>query len=464
MRRIATDIAIVGAGPAGLSAALAAAKAGCKVDLVDAGFAAGGQYWMQDPTGTPATTAQSSEGAAQIEAVRAAGVTLHARSEVWSAFPDRTLGVQGPEGPFELAPRAIIIAGGAQDRVLPFPGWTLPGVMTPGAGQRLVKLGKIAPGERMVISGSGPFLLAVAQTLVENGTPPIALIEARKPHPGMLALLARYPGRWREAARLLRTARAISDHRSGFVVTEAIGTEHVTAVRIAPIDASGAVAQQKSEIIAGIDTLLVGWGFRPNIELTALLRCRHDYDRDLGGWFCAVDTATGKTSVDGVYAAGETTGIGGSVPAQLSGRLAGLAAAADLGFVATEGDDERRGLQRKLSKAKAFAAGLGRLYAPPPALIDLATDDTIVCRCEEITKSDIVAAFQAGTSAVAGAKMWTRAGMGRCQGRICGFGIAEIAARLTGTDASAAGFNPPRIPLRPVPLSAVLEATREGAE
>jgi NADPH-dependent 2,4-dienoyl-CoA reductase/sulfur reductase-like enzyme len=462
MRRIATDIAIIGGGPAGLSAALAAAKVGAKVDVIDAGFVPGGQYWMQDPTEAPATTKQAVEGRAAIEAAQAAGITFHSGAEVWAVFPDLRIGANGPDGPFEIVPRAIIVASGAQDRVMPFPGWTLPGVMTPGAGQRLMKLGGIPAGERVVLAGSGPFLLAVAQTLIKSGKPPVALIEARKPNAGMAAHLALYPARWAEAFRLITDARAIPDRRTGWIVTEALGTERVTAVKIAPIGTDGRVAHEKSETIAGIDALLVGWGFRPNIEVTALLRCRHDCDRALGGWFCVSDPATGKTSVEHVYAAGEVTGIAGSVPARLSGRLAGIAAAADLGFAGATLATERAEVLAKLVPARRFAAGLGRLYAPPETLSDLAKPDTIVCRCEEITRADITAAFDAGTRAVAGAKMWTRAGMGRCQGRICGWAIAEIAAAVTGAPPKDSGFNAPRLPLRPVPLSVVLEATREA--
>lgn len=458
MTRVETDILVVGGGPAGLEAARAAAEAGLSVDLVDAGFQPGGQYWMQDPTGAPSLTAQGAEGAAAIASTRASGVAFHSGAEVFAAFPDRRVLVNTADGPIEFSPRAIVVATGAHDRAMPFPGWTLPGVMTPGAGQRLAKLGGTSAGKRVVLAGSGPFLLAVAETLVKLGAPPVALIEAKRTDAAIIAHLVRHPGRWREAARLLAAARVIPERRSGWVVTEAIGNERVTAVRIAPVGHDGRIDRDRSETIGGIDALLVGWGFRPMIELTALLRCRHEHDQALGGWHCVTELASGRTSVEGVYAAGEVTGIAGSLPARLSGRLAGLAAAADLGADTAGDQSERASLSQRLARAREFSDGLGRLYLPPAGLADLAADDTVVCRCEEVTRAEIAAAFASGTDAVAGAKNWTRAGMGRCQGRICGAAVAEIAAAETGIAPREAGFNPPRIPLRPVPLSAVLEA------
>lgn len=459
MRAIDTDILVVGGGPAGLSAARAAAEAGARVDLVDAGFTAGGQYWMQDPAG-PAATRQAEEGAAAIRAVAGAGVAVHAGAEVWAAFPGNEIIAQAADGPLSFRYRAVIVASGAHDRVMPFPGWTLPGVMTPGAGQRLAKLGKTAPGRRIALAGSGPFLFAVAETLRSAGATPALLVEANHDRLATMRHLASYPSRWPEAARLLAAARAIPDRRRGWIVTEALGRGRVEAVRIAPLTPQG-IDHAKAETIGDIDALLVGWGFRPMIDLTALLRCRHAYHRDLGGWHCVADPATGLTSIAGVYAAGEVAGIGGALPARLSGALAGLAAAADLGFAAADLAGRRAALAHRLEVARAFGHGLGRLYPMPQAAAALARDDTIVCRCEEVTKGEIRAALAGGTRAVQGAKLWTRAGMGRCQGRICGTAVAEIVAAETGTTPAEAGFNMPRIPLRPVPLAAVLAATHD---
>ncbi len=462
MRRIETDILVVGGGPAGLSAARVAAESGARVDLVDAGAAPGGQYWMQDPVGPPMTV-EAASGAAAAKAARGAGVTVHSGAEVWGAFPGNEILAQDADGPIAFRYRAVIVASGAHDRVMPFPGWTLPGVMTPGAGQRLAKLGHTAPGKRIALAGNGAFLYAVAATLRRIGASPVLMVEASDVRTRALRLLARHPARWSDALRLLAGVRAVAERRSGFVVTEALGTERVEAIRIAPIDGAGQIDTRRVEAVAGIDALLVGWGFRPMIELTALLRCRHAYDRDLGGWYCSTVPASGRTSVPGVYACGEVTGIAGAAPARLSGTLAGLAAADDLGFAVPDLAGRRIVLTRQLQSARAFGEALGKLYPVPRAIEALAKDDTVICRCEEVTRGDLRAALTSGTKGIAGTKLWTRAGMGRCQGKICGFAVAEIVAAETGTLPEAAGFNPPRIPLRPVPLDAVLAATGEGA-
>ena len=462
IRSIETDILVVGGGSAGLSAARAAAEAGARVDLVDAGAAPGGQYWMQDPVGPPATR-QQREGAAATAAALKAGVAIHHGAEVWAAFPGDVVHAHAADGDIAFRYRAIIIATGAHDRVYPFPGWTLPGVMTAGAGQRLAKLGKTAPGRRIALAGNGAFLHAVAATLADLGARPDWLIEANAAEHAVRRLVAAHPTRWREALALAHASRKTANRRRGWIVTEALGAERLEAIRIAPLSAEGEVQHARAETVEGIDALLVGWGFRPMIELTALLRCRHIFDRDLGGWQCAVSRETGRTSVPHVYAAGEVTGIAGARPARLSGQLAGYSAAAELGHVDADLAARRLALLPKLAAARAFGETLMRLYPVPAGITALARADTVLCRCEGVTRGEISAALASGTRTVTGAKFWTRVGMGRCQGRICGAATAEIVAAETGMPIEQAGFNTPRIPLRPVPLTSVLAATTDIA-
>jgi D-hydroxyproline dehydrogenase subunit alpha len=456
-RRLEPDIAVIGAGPAGLAAALAARRAGARVLAIDAFAEPGGQYYMQPPATAPAPppAPQAEEGRRAIAAARAAGVEFLVGSEIFAAYPGFRLHGAGAAGPVSIGCRSLIVATGAQDRTVAFPGWTLPGVMTPGAGQRLAKLNGVLPGRRIVIAGSGPFLFAVADSLIAKGANIVALVEARRPAWPLGLHLARHPERWREAWRLVRTVRAkVGRMIFGQLVVEATGRGRVEAVRIAASrDAPG-------EAIDGIDALLVGYGFQPAIEFTALLGCDHRFDDALGGWHVAADPASGLTSVAGVYAAGEALGVAGARPAVLSGTLAGLASARSLGFAVDAG--ALADLAPALARARRFGHGLGRLFAPPAALDALADDRTIVCRCEEVRAGEIRAACADGAGSSYGAKLWTRAGMGRCQGRICRMSLARLVARETGRSLEEVGFNRPRVPVRPVPLDDVLAAMADG--
>lgn len=449
-RQLAADVAVIGAGPAGLAAATAAARAGARTLVLDAFADPGGQYWTQAPAGPPAGP-QMAEGAAAIAAARAAGAELLTGTELFAAYPGFRLFAAGEGGPAAIAARALVVATGAHDRLVAFPGWTLPGVMTAGAGQRLAKLHGVLPGRRIVLAGSGPFLLAVAESLLAKGAGIAALIEARRPSWALARHLARHPGRWRETARLVGTARRGAERLVlGRIVTAALGRDSVEAVRIAP--APGGPETQ----IDGIDALLVGYGFQPAIDVTALLGCAHRFDEALGGWHVAADPATGLTSVPGVHAAGELLGVAGARPARLSGEIAGLSAAAALGFAIDRG--RLAACRRALARARDFGHGLGRLFAPPPGLERLVADDTVVCRCEEVRAGEIRAACAGGADSAYAAKIWTRAGMGRCQGRICRMSLTRLVAQATGRSVEAVGFNRPRVPLRPVPLTAVRAA------
>ncbi len=456
MREADADLAVIGGGPAGLAAATAAAECGARVALLDAFERPGGQYTMQPPPRQPAASSRQARlGAEAVAAAERAGVRLFSGRSVWAVYPGFGIAASGAEGGLVLRARALVSAGGAQDRLLPFPGWTLPGVMTPGAGQRLAKLSGVPAGRRVVLAGSGPFLLAVAASLLKAGGGLAAYVEAGRPRPGWLAHLLRHPAQWGEAGRLLLPLATSGASRFfGHCVVEALGEGRLEAVRIAPLDAGGRPLLDRSRILEDVDALLVGYGFRPQVEVTMLLGAGHRFDEASGGWSVETDPQTGATSVPGLFAAGEVSGVAGYRPAVAGGRIAGLGAADYLGF--GESRDRRRRLARGLAGARRFADGLNRLFPPPADLSALLHDDTLVCRCEDVTAGSIRAALGEGAQRNGGAvKLWTRAGMGPCQGRICGWAIARLVARETGRTLESVGVNAPRIPLQPVPLTEV---------
>ena len=461
-RRHTCDIVVVGAGPAGLSAAQAAAEKDLDVVVVDANSHPGGQYHMQ-PLGAGSIFARSAQvmrGKARASRATAAGVKMLLATEVWGAFPGFVLHAQDPEGALCIESKAVIVATGAHDRVQAFPGWTLPGVMTPGAAQRLAKTSGVPPGRRTVLAGSGPFLLPVAGAILKAGGTLVEVVEAQSSLLPTLPLLAVHPDKWLETLRLLFPVLAARTRlRFGEIVVAASGGERVREVELAPLDADGRPDLARRRVVSDIDSLLVGFGFQPQIEITAVLGCRHHFDEEAGGWCCTVERDRGATDMSGVFASGEVCGVSGAVPAALSGRIAGLAAAGQI--LDEETSRERRTLSRRLQRARRFARGLNRRFMPPAGLVGLLSDETVICRCEDVTAGEIREETAGGMDTIHGVKLWTRAGMGPCQARVCGWSLARLVAEETGNSMEEIGFSRPRMPLRPVPLNIVRDSLQQ---
>jgi NADPH-dependent 2,4-dienoyl-CoA reductase/sulfur reductase-like enzyme len=457
VEHLGCDVVVVGAGPAGLAAATASAASGTRTIVLDAFRAAGGQYLMQPPGGLGASGSQATVGRQRIAAAEAAGALFRTGAEVFWA--ERRSGgirlhaaVAGGSG-LVVDAASLVVATGAMERAVPFKGWTLPGVIGAGAAQRLLKTGGIAPGKRVVLAGSGPFLLAVAKTFADTGAPLSHVIEACRPTARVLAPFTVMPGRLAEAAHLVAgLVRTGAHRRFGWAVVEALGTTGVEAVRIAPLAADGTADLAAAQTVEGIDTLCVGYGFRPVVDLTGLLKAAHDYDDRAGGWFCRVDPETQQTDVAGVFAAGETTGVAGWLAASLSGSVAGLAASAHAKGRPVAAD---AGMLDRLRTVRRFADALAKAWPFPHALAAQLSAEAVVCRCEDVTAAAIRAAVDDGARTVGAVKMWTRAGMGPCQGRVCGPAVAAMVAAQTGGAVAGAGLNPTHLPLRPVPIEVV---------
>ncbi len=467
-KRLGCDVLVVGAGPAGLAAAAAARESGADVICLDLFAQAGGQYGMRPalPGGAFDTAPQVAAGRVAEARCRELGVRFLFDAEIFWAEPGFTVFARQAGDALAIDAAAMVVATGAMERAIPFDGWTLPGVITAGAAQRLIKANATPPGNNVVLAGSGPFLLAVADTFAKAGLRLRAFVELRKPGLSSLAPLLRHPGRLGEALGLLGGLRRTRpSFRLGHVVTEALGDRRLEAVRIAPLGSDGRPDRTNSLLLDGVDCLCIGYGFRPVIDLTSLLHATHRFDDGLGGWHCVVDAATQQTDVAGLYAAGETTGIGGALPARLSGRLAGLHAARRLGKAAPAANIEE--VRHALAAARDFAAGLAGLFPFPGHLVEQLSPSSTLCRCEDVSRAAVEAAVDEGAADVFSVKMWTRAGMGPCQGRICGPALGDLVAARTGGSAAEAGYNRPHMPLRPVPLAiaeaALALAAREPA-
>ncbi len=367
------DVLIVGAGPAGLAAARRAGECGKTVAIIDDNPAPGGQIWrsMELPAWS-----------------RLSGLTHFAGARVVAAPRPNCLAVETADDAFDVTWRSLVLAAGARERFLPFPGWTLPHVAGAGGLQALAKSGLPVAGKRVVIAGSGPLLLAVAKYLKDHGARVSAIAEQadRSSLRRFAAGLAAHPGKLLQAVGLRAGLR---------------GVPYLTGCWPVAAEAGSVTLRRGTKMwTEPCDYLACGFGLIPNTELAALLGCR------LGDSGVAVDDDQ-RTSEPGIYAAGEVTGIGGLELSLAEGEIAGYAAA---------GKPEAAGLSRRArASARRFAEALERTFALRDELKALATDATFVCRCEDVTLGRL-----RQYSGWREAKLHTRCGMGACQGRVCG--------------------------------------------
>lgn len=390
---VEVDVAVVGAGPAGVAAAASAAEAGARVLLLDEGLDAGGQIWRH----APAHAARLPRAArAWLTRLARSGARLVTQAGVIDARPGELLARSG-DGTLRVFAAHTILATGARELFLPFPGWTLPRVIGVGAAQALAKSGASWRGRRVVVAGSGPLLLPVAATLRAAGARVVVVAEQAR-----LLDVARF------ALRLVARPGKLLEglvHRAGFSATRYRLACHVVAARGDDGVREVTLSDGRRAWSEACDVLACGFGLVPNTELARLLGCA------VRGGAVEVDDEQ-RTSVPGVLAAGEVTGVGGAEAALAEGRLAGLVAA---------GSSPDGALRRARDDGRRFAAQLARAFAPRDELRALVRDDTLVCRCEDVPWGRL-RAFDGAREA----KLLARAGMGACQGRVCGAALAFL--------------------------------------
>lgn len=439
------DVAVVGAGPAGLSAAVAAGEHGLRVALVDASPRLGGQFWRHGPDGETGDAPSGQHGWKQFLALRerlrslvSRGRVVHVASHrVWflergdAASGEHTLWLtsaadDGGDHRESVRADSLILCTGGYDRQLPLPGWDLPGVMAAGGVQALLKEHHTLAGRRAVVAGTGPFLLPVATALARAGATVVAVCEANHPSGwlrtpiGTLAV----PGKTVEAVEY---AAALARHRVRYrprtAVTAVRGESRVRAVTVSRIDNGGRRVGTVGEL--DCDLVALGWGFTPSLELAIAAGAATKLDVD-GSLVACVDPHQ-RSTVSGVYLAGEVTGVGGAALAADEGEIAGHAVAADRGFTV----DRRRlrQLQWNVRRHREFARAMHRAHPVPSQWPSWLSDETTVCRCEEVTWGELrgirdqLVATDARTL-----KLLARPGMGWCQGRVCGYATAHLAA------------------------------------
>ncbi|HEX2915611.1 MAG TPA: NAD(P)/FAD-dependent oxidoreductase [Chloroflexia bacterium] len=473
--KITTQVAIIGAGPAGLSAASAAANAGCQVALLDTYARPGGQYYRQLAQGLTshrpgALHHEYATGARLFQNLEAyPEITLYSGANVWAAESvqgnfvlqvDQTLYSENSseKKALEITAQVVILAPGAYDRALAFPGWDLPGVMTVGGIQALLKSYRVRPGQRVALSGSGPFLLPVAALLAQSGAEVVGVFEATHPRHWLTSAhrSISHLDKMTEGAGYMSTIRKQRiPYKYGRAVIRAEGSERVERITVARLDADWKPLEGRNEELE-VDALGIGYGFMPNTELTYALGCAHRYDHSQAAFF-ATHKHDMQSSQPGVYVAGEITGIAGSAVALQQGSIAGWAAAGQLGKVSQKVvEDKTDKARRELKHQKAFAETLNRLFTLRPGRFRWMTSETILCRCEEVTAGKVREAVrEAKAQDVRSVKLQTRCGMGLCQGRVCGHLVTGLVADLTGRDPAEVGTFTTRPIVRPLPLGQI---------
>ena len=412
------DVLVIGGGPAGMAAAARAAECGARVGIVDDNPTLGGQIWR----GESGEAQEKQEAAVWRKAVLAAGVSTFCGTRVFHQSRPGVLIAEHDDDLHVLGYRTLILATGARERFLPFPGWTLPNVMGAGGLQAMVKSGLPIRGKRVVVAGTGPLLLAVAAYLRQHGAE-IPILCEQAPLSSLfrfLVTLLRQPKKVGQALLLKKSVGGVRFATSSWPLT-AQGKRMLESVTIS--------RHGKSETIA-CDYLACGFHLVPNLELPLLLGCQ------IHGGYVQVDDLQ-QTTITGIYCAGEPTSIGGVESSLVEGQIAGLAAGGRR--------EEAQKLFPAREKARRFAVTLDRTFRLRHELRNLASPETLVCRCEDVAYARLQKQASWRT-----AKLQTRCGMGPCQGRICG-PVTQFLFKWNPDS-----VRPPIFPARVVHLAAAL--------
>jgi NADPH-dependent 2,4-dienoyl-CoA reductase/sulfur reductase-like enzyme len=458
-------VIIVGSGVGGAAAAQLLASHGVRVLVVDDNPHPGGQLLRQ-----PSAPGRSAKrlwphrlkrwGAGVYATLNQGLVTFLQNTEVLGIYPQQTLLVAPRRGGVaQYGAEALILATGARERQVPFPGWTLPGVISTGGAQILMKGSGILPGASPLIAGNGPLMLVVAAQILANGGRVKAVLDEGSAAQKLRAVGAGVgilPKLFEGALYLARLLAARVPLRQRFRVVEARGKSGLDTVVAARIGARGRIRQGTERVFA-TDTLAMGHGFVPNIELPSQAGCRTHYALDKGGWHVVVDEGM-ETSVPGIYAVGEITGIAGGEKSRIEGRLAAWQILRTHGRVdaRTYAARVRPLLQRRREQVR-YGAFINRLCRPPGDLYAQIPDETIVCRCEAVTLGEIRRQIGRGFTTLSGIKRASRCGMGPCQGRTCAPILLDLLGETSRRSPEAMGRPSSRAPVKTVSLGALAQ-------
>jgi thioredoxin reductase len=457
------DLAIIGAGPAGMAAAVTAAELGLDTVVLDEQGVPGGQIYRNieqlNRTGDLDLIGEDYRRGAELAAAfRASRARYQPFTTVWQASPEGRIGVTTAEGARMMQAERILLATGALERPVPIPGCTLPGVMGVGAAQTLLKASGIVPDVPVVIAGSGPLVYLLTLQLARAGCQVSALLVTTPPS-RIASALAELPRALLAGRDLLKGIGWINEVRRLGIST----TNGVTGLRIEGRDQAEAVSYEtdrgRRRIAAGL--VLLHEGVIPNVQLSLAARCRHVWDEAQICW--QPETSEwGASSHHRIGIIGDGAGIHGGLAAESLGRIAALDAGYRLGRINAAERDRRAAPERaQLARHGRIRPLLDRVFRPPADVVAPDDPDVVLCRCEAVTVAKLREAVQLGGRDPNRAKLLTRCGMGPCQGRMCGPTIGSVIARETGRPVREVGPYRIRIPVRPVPLALLADLQDE---
>lgn len=449
------DLVIIGAGPAGMSAALTAASYGLKTALLDEQLRPGGQIY-RNVTATPPSVAallgkdyRYGEGLAKDLA--GSNVETYYGTTVWDVAQDLTVTAQKSGASFKLRGPQLIAATGTFERASPIPGWTLPGVMNAGAAQVALKSASAVPAGRVVLAGGGPLLLLVACQLLDAGVALAGIVET-SPVSNQWRALRHLPRALFAPAYLLKGLGLLWRLRRAGVPMFSNATE----LKIEGLERAEALiftaGGEQHRLEANV--VLLHHGVVPNTQLSRLLRIDHDWNCDQVAWHPRVNQ-WGETSLPGFRVAGDGSSVAGALAAEPKGALAAIGAAHALGMLSKiDCDEHAKRERRSLAQQLRIRPFLDALYLPPAWLSNPA-DETVVCRCEEVTAGRVREMARLGCQGPNQTKFFSRCGMGPCQGRMCGLTVTQILSSELGKPPGEIGAYHIRAPLKPIPLASI---------
>ena len=450
------DVIVIGAGPSGVSSAINCAKKGLKVLIVDSNSSTGGQIYRAPPE-TYKSNSQKKLEENEIQKklsieVKKFKIETAYDHTVWQVSPGFKVNAFNDTSTIQWQTKSLIIATGTYEKIIPFEGWTIPGVIGLAACTVMLKAHHFIPSKKIILAGNGPLLMLVAYYIIQFGGKVDAIVDTSSKLDWISSTLSLItnPKNFKDGIKwIFKIFLNRVPIYSKSSIEKAIEVDDGIKVTIKNLKTG-----KKKNIVS--ETIAVGHGLIPSTDITRLLRAKHIYNEQKGGWIAKVDRFL-RSSVKGVYLAGDGAGVSGALAASDKGLLASSALLYDEKIISEkEFNQYTHKIQKKLDKYEIFAKAISKLNSIPKKLIENIDNGTIICRCEDVTKNEILKAVDQGAKDINQIKSWTRFGMGPCQGRTCQYAVAKIVAEYLNSEIKDLGYLTGRSPIRPVPLDRVL--------